>query len=144
MKRILCVGLLALGLAAAARPARADFRLQWNVCRSVCWEHTAKQRCLNYTTHSNPLSCAGGYGGMGGGYYGYGAPYDVGAAYAAAPAAATPSFTAPQPTATPSATVSPTGLQQAGYFYYPPVANYGYGYGYGYGAGYSQAPNYWY
>jgi hypothetical protein len=141
MKRFLFVGLLALGLAATTRPARADFRLQWNVCRSLCIEYTARQRCLTYTTHSNPLSCAGGYGG----YYGYGAHY-YDAAYAgttaAAPAAGSPSFTAPQPTPTPSATVSPTGLQQAGYFYYPQAA--GYGYGAGYGAGYAQAPNYWY
>jgi hypothetical protein len=146
MKRLLFVGLLALGLAATARPAQADFRIQSSVCRTFCFEHTARQRCVTRSVHCNPLSCGYGYGygGMWGGYYGYGAPY-YGAAYAAAPAAA-PTFTAPQPTPAPSATVSPTGLQQAGYFYYPQTAGYDYGYGAGFGAGYgyAQAPNYWY
>src|SRR6185437_6118931 len=106
------------------------------------------------------LPCAGGGCGYGGpavwdGYNPYAAPayapaYGVAAAAptAAAPAT-TPSFTPPQPTPAPKNSISPTGLQQAGYFYYPPTsaaANYGagYGYGYGYGAGYYQAPSYWY
>jgi hypothetical protein len=161
MKRLMLGGLVALGLMLAARPARADFLLQWNVCRNICIQHTAKQRCFTFTSHSNPICCPGGgyggYGGLWGAYYAYGAygsPYYGGLASAApaaaapaatTPATTTPSFTPPQPTPT-GGSATPTGLQQAGYFYYPPAAaaGYGYGYGYDYGVGYSQAPNYWY
>ncbi len=158
MKRLMLVGLLALGVAASARPARADCRFEWNVCRNICFEHTSKKRCFSYSSYNNPLSGhgGGGYAGpaMWDGYHPYAAPAYGAVPVAAAPAAAKPSFTAPQPTPARNSSVTPTGLQQAGYFYYAPATNAGYGYGagygyaagygYGYGVGSFQAPNYWY
>jgi hypothetical protein len=172
MKRFLFGGLVALGLAVTAAPAKADCYFQSNVCRSMTWVHTCRNRCWSFNSYVNPLPCISTCGG-GGGYssaapwpgavghapYGY-APYGyapgavAAAPAAAAPAAATPatqpSFRAPQPT---PATNNSTGLQQAGYAYYGQTnaAGYGYNAGYNYGAGYgygyysyAQAPNYWY
>ncbi len=160
MKRFLFVGLVALGLAAATRPAKADCAFEYSCSRHLSFVHTSKNRCFTFSSHSNPLPCVGGHCGYGGpalwdGFAGYGAPHyaaPVAAAPATAPAASTPaaktpSFNAPQPKETPNNTSS---LQQAGYFYYGQTANPGYTYGgysyygYGYNAGYYQAPNYWY
>jgi hypothetical protein len=163
MNRFLFGSLAALALAATATPAWADCCLEYNCCRHLSFVRTSKNRCLTFTSHANPLPCAPGHG------YGGPALWDGLAAYghapaaypapvaaapaAAAPAATTPSFKAPPPA---PATKSPSGVQQAGYFYYgqPANAEYGYnagynygagyGYGYGYGASYAQAPNYWY
>lgn len=160
MKRLLFVGLLALGLAFTARPAQADCSFEYSCSRHLSYVHTSKNRCFSYSSHSNPLPCAtgccapGGYGGPAAwdGYNPYAAPayapaYGVAAAAPAATApATTPSFSPPQPAPMPKGGVAPTGLQQAGYFYYPPTtaASSGYGAGYGYAAGYYQAPSYWY
>ncbi|HTU21111.1 MAG TPA: hypothetical protein VMG10_23865 [Gemmataceae bacterium] len=164
MKRILLVGLVALGLAAAAPPVKANFMFDYSVCRHFCFVHTQKNRCFNFNSCATPLPGApgGGYAGPAGwggppAYgpppaYGYAAPAPVVAAPAAvAPAAPAPQFKAPQPS---PASNSSTGVQQAGYFYYGPTNNAGYGYNYGYGAGYlyygygaasyAQVPNYWY
>lgn len=159
MKRFLLGGFLALGLAATAAPAKADFCLQWNCCHNLCIMRTRPQRCFSFSSCCAPV-CASSYG------YGYSgpAPWNALAAYgyrpapvAAAPAAAAPAapnFKAPAPTPAPKAA---NGVQQAGYSYYGQTVNGGYGYdaGYNYGAGYgyygygfnynyAQAPNYWY
>jgi hypothetical protein len=158
MKRLMLAGLVALGLAFAAQPALADCAFEYSCSRHFSYVHTSKQRCFSYSSHCNPLPCAPscGYGGpaLWNGYNPYAAAayapaYGVAAATSAAPASATkPAFTPPQPTPAPRNSVSPTGLQQAGYFYYPPTtaatSGYGAGYGYGYGAGYYQVPSYWY
>lgn len=148
MKRILLTGLVALGLAAAAQPAKANLMFEYSCSRHFCFVHTQKNRCLSYTSCATPLPCAPGCGYSGpalwDGFAGYGAPHyaaPVAAApAAAAPAATKPSFTPPQP--------KPAGVQQAGYFYYGPAAAPAYNTGgylyYGQGAGYYQAPNYWY
>jgi hypothetical protein len=159
MKRILVVGLVALGLAATSAPLRADCMFEYSCCRHLCYVGTSKSRCFNYSSHANPLPCGpGGHAGpaLWDGLAAYGAPpYPYAAPVAAAPAAAaaatpaapaapaatTPSFKAPQPS---PATKSSAGVQQAGYFYYGPTSNagysanagYNYGTGYGYGAGY--------
>jgi hypothetical protein len=167
MKRLLFGGLLALGLAVTAAPAKADCYLQYNCCHNLTFVRTARNRCWSFNSHVNPLPCISSCGG--GGYshaapypapYGY-APYGYApGAVAAVPTATTtpaastpatqPSFRAPQPT---PAASSSTGVQQAGYFYYGQANNAGYGYnaGYNYGASYgygyysyAQAPNYWY
>ena len=157
MKRLMFAGLLALGLAFTARPAQADCSFEYSCSRHLSYVHTSKNRCFSYNSHSNPLPCASGCCGYSGpamwdGYNPYAAAYapayGVAAAtpVAAPTPAAKPSFTAPQPTPAPKYSTSPTGLQQAGYFYYPPTAstNAAYGAGYGYAAGYYQAPSYWY
>ncbi len=163
MKRLMFAGLLALGLACSARTARADCSFEYSCSRHLSYVHTSKQCSFSYNSHCNPLPCAPSCGGYGGpalwdGYHPYAAPnYGINpygtapyaAPVAAAPTAAPPAFTAPQPTPAQKGTASPTGLQQAGYFYYPPTGNASYGYGYGagynyYGAGYYQAPSYWY
>lgn len=159
MKRLLIVGLVALGLAAAARPVKADCMFDYSVCRHFNYVHTGKSRCFSFSSHPNPLPCVSSHG------YSGPAPWDSLAAYGAppyaapvatAPAVAAPATTTPAPAATtPSFTPPPpkaTGVQQAGYFYYGqtanPAASSGYNYGgylyYGQGAGYYQAPNYWY
>jgi hypothetical protein len=160
MKRLLFGGLMALGLAVMATPARADWYFESSCCRHCCMAFTAKQRCWTCTTHCNPLPCishcAGGYSGAmapwhgpaGYGYPAAGYPAPVAAAPVAPAPAAAPTFKAPAP-----APATKTSLQQAGYFYYGQTENSGYNYGassgygyYGYGAGYSsaQVPNYWY
>jgi hypothetical protein len=156
MKRLLIAALAAAGLSLAAQSARADVCFDYSCCRHFSYHRTCKQRCLTYTSYCCPCApCCGPSCGpalwdslaaYGYGAYGYAAPHGVAAVApaAAAPAATTPSFKAPQPT--PAAKTS-TGVQQAGYFYYPPAAasyNYSYGAGYGYGYGYTQAPSYWY
>jgi hypothetical protein len=173
MKRILLVGLVTLGLAAAARPAKANFMFDYSVCRHFCFVHTQKNRCFSYSSCATPLPCAPGHGYAGpalwDGLAAYGAhPYGY-AAYPApvaaattttapaattAPSNTTPSFKAPQPS---PASNNSTGLQQTSYFYYGQTNNAGYGYNagynygagygygyYGYGASYAQVPNYWY
>jgi len=162
MKRILFVGLVALGLAATARPAKANFVIDYSVCRHFCFVHTQKNRCFNYSSCATPLPCTPGCGYCGpapwDGLAAYGPP-PHGLAYpapvAAVPAAVpVPAFKAPPPSLAPK---SATGVQQASYFYYGQTNNAGYGsnagynygtgYGYsyyGYGASYAQAPNYWY
>ena len=162
MKRLLFGGLLALGLAVTARPARADWFFESSCCRHCCMVFTAKQRCWTCTTHCNPLPCvstcaSGGCSSLapwgGPAPYGYpaaGYPAPVAAAPVAPAPAAAPTFRAPAPA---PATKTSTSLQQAGYSYYGQTENAGYNYGagssygyYGYGAGYgsAQAPNYWY
>ncbi len=167
MKRLLFGGLMALGLTAMATPAWADCYFQCNVCRSMTFVRTCRNRCWSFNSYVNPLPCISTCG-AGGGYssaapwpaayahapYAYAPAAVVAAPAAAAPATSTPanqpSFRAPQPT--PAASTS-TGVQQAGYFYYGQANNAGYGYnaGYNYGASYgygyysyAQAPNYWY
>ncbi|HEY7427808.1 MAG TPA: hypothetical protein VH682_26490 [Gemmataceae bacterium] len=162
MKRFLFVGLVALGLAATARSAKADCAFEYSCSRHLSYVHTSKNRCFSFNSHSTPLPCmsSSGYGYSGPAWgaapaYGYAAPVAAApvaaapAAPAAAPAATTPSFNAPAPKQTPSN--STAGLQQAGYFYYGQTANPGYGAGYNYSTGYSYygygsagAPNYWY
>lgn len=156
MKRLLIAALAAAGLSLAAQSARADCAFDYCCNRHFCFVKTCKQRCLTYTSCCNPLPClpsccsTGGpalwdsLGAYGYGAYAYAAPHGAAAVApaAAAPATTTPSFTAPQPTPAPKTS---TGVQQAGYFYYPPsAAGYNYGYGTGYGYGYMQAPSYWY
>jgi hypothetical protein len=161
MKRFLYGAFAALSLTLLASPARADCSLDYSCCRSLCFKHTSKNRCFSYSSHSNPLPCAGGYAPAGPvawnglaayGYPGYGYAAPVAAApAAAAPAATTPGYKAPAPTPT---TNSGNGVQQTGYSYYgqPAAPSYGsssgyyyYGANYGYGSyGYAQAPNYWY
>jgi hypothetical protein len=163
MKRLMFGGLAALALALSATPAWAGCSFDYSVCRHICFTYTGRNRCLHYTSCSNPVPCPSGYcsvagGGMGGyggpvawdGLAAYGAPAygvapyaaPVAAAPVAAPATpAQPSFQAPQPN---PANKSSTGLQQAVYYYgqpgstgYAPSAGYGYGAGYMYyGAGY--------
>lgn len=154
MKRILFVGLAALGLTVAARPAKADCIFEYSCSRHLSYVHTSKNRCFSFSSHANPLPCVSscGYSGpsLWDGFAGYGAPHYA-APVAAAPAAATPAPAATTPPYTPPQP-KPTGVQQAGYFYYGqtanPAYNTGYNYGgylyYGQGAGYYQAPNYWY
>jgi hypothetical protein len=144
MKRLTFAGLLALGLAFAARPALADCRFEYSCSRHFYYEHTSKQRSFCFSSHSNPLSCSTGYCGYHGpamwdGYNAYAHSY---AAPDGAPADGTksPDFKAPQPTPNPKGGASTAGLQQAAYYYYAPAAYTGYGYGYGY----YQAPSYWY
>jgi hypothetical protein len=170
MKRLMFGGLVALGLAVSAAPASADCYFQWNCCSNLTFVRTCRNRCWNFSSYVNPLPCIASCGG--GGYshavpypyppraafapYGY--PYAAVAAArpavpaATAPASTTPAnqpqFRAPQPT---PAANNPTGVQQAGFFYYGQTNNAGYGYnaGYNYGTGYgyysyAQAPNYWY
>jgi hypothetical protein len=167
MKRLLVGGLVALGLAVTAVPAWADCYFQCNVCRSMTFVRTCRNRCWTCSSYVNPLPCISTCGG--GGYSSaapwpaplahgpYGYPYPAVAAVpaAAAPATSTtpatqPQFRAPQPT---PATSTSTGVQQAGYSYYGQTNNSGYDYnaGYNYGPGYSygyysyaQAPNFWY
>ncbi len=162
MKRLLCGGLVALGLAVMAAPAKADCYFCSTCCRNVTFVHTCRNRCWSFNSYCNPLPCVGACGYCGP------APWNVLAAYGphgypphpapvaavpAAPAPApTPGFKAPAPT---PATKSTAAVQQAGYFYYGQYNNAGsasyygtgsdYGY-YGYGASfsYAQAPNYWY
>jgi hypothetical protein len=159
MKRLLIAALAAAGLGLAAQSARADCAFDYSCCRHFSFVKTCKQRCLTYTSCCNPLPCLPSCGpscgpalwdslaAYGYGAYGYAAPHVAAVApAAAAPTATTPSFNAPKPTPAPKTS---TGLQQAGYFYYPPTTagynyNYGYGAGYGYGYGYTQAPSYWY
>ena len=166
MKRFLIVGLVALGLAATARSAKADCAFEYSCSRHLSYVHTSKNRCFSFNSHSTPLPCmshsGSGYSGpawgdpsaYGAPAYGYPAAAPVAAAPAAAapaaPAATTPSFNAPAPKQTPNNNAS-AGLQQAGYFYYGQTANPGYGAGYNYSTGYSYygygsagAPNYWY
>ena len=163
MKRLLFGGLLALGLAVTATPARSDWYFESSVCRHCTMAFTAKQRCWTCTTHCNPLPCmshcaSGSSGSV--------APWNALAAYghppvprpapvaavpvAPAAPAAQPAFQAPAPA---PVTKTSATVQQAGYFYYGQAGNAGYNYGtgsgygyYGYGAGYNyaQAPNYWY
>lgn len=165
MKRLLFGGLVALGLAVTATPARADCMFEYHCSRHLSYVHTSKNRCWSFNSYSKPLPCTGSCGYCGP------APWNALAAYgpkpyghaprpapavapvAPAPAAAKPAFKAPQPT---PASKNANGVQQAGYFYYGPTPNAGYGYnrGYNYGAGYgygyygygsyAQAPNYWY
>ena len=164
MKRILCGGLVALGLALTAAPAKADCYFCSTCCRNITFVRTCRNRCWSFNSYCNPLPCVGscGYGYSGPapwnalaayGPYGYPPrPAPVAAVPAAPAPAATPGFKAPAPT---PATNSTAAVQQAGYFHYGQFnnagsaynygTNYGYGY-YGYGANYSyaQAPNYWY
>jgi hypothetical protein len=163
MKRFLLGGLAALGLAFTASPAKADCSFEYSCSRHLSYTHTSKSRCFSYSSHPNPLPCAGGgcasgpamwdglaaYGAAGYGVAAYAAPVAASPA-AATPAATTPSFQAPQPK---PATTSTSALQQAAYFYYGQSNNSGYGYnaGYNYGVGYYgygssnfQAPDYWY
>lgn len=161
MKRFFAMGLAALALACTASAARADMRFSHCVTRNTYFEHTSKSRYLCFKSCANPLSCCYGPaapGGLWGPYFAYGmGAYGVAAAPAAA-GSTQPTFTAPQPTPAPQSSVTPTGLLQASYGYYPQVNGYGYGYnagsaygfGYGYGAAYGngasafQAPSYWY
>jgi hypothetical protein len=158
MKRFLFVALVALGLTAATRSAKADCAFEYSCSRHFSYVHTSKSRCFTFNSHSNPLPCLGGHCGYSGpaawdGFAGYGAPaYGVAAAPAAAPAAAapaaktpdakSPSFNAPQPKE------NANGVQQTGYFYYGQTPNPGYSAGYTYGGysyyGYGTGPNYWY
>ena len=162
MKRFLFGGLMALGLAVTATPARADWYFESSCCRHTCMVCTAKQRCWNFNSHCNPLPCVSHCGS---GYSGP-APWNALAAYGYPPAArpapvaavpavpaapaAQPAFQAPAPA---PVTKTSASVQQAGYSYYGQAENAAYNYGtnsgygyYGYGAGYSyaQAPNYWY
>jgi hypothetical protein len=160
MKRFLFGGLLALGLAVTATPARADFYFEADCCRHWSMVRTCKQRCWTFNSCCNPLPCishcaSGGSSGLtpwhGPGPYGYPAAAAPVAAAPVAPApAGVPAFKAPAPA---PVTKTSATVQQAGYFYYGQAENTGYNYGtgsgygyYGYGAGYSyaQAPNYWY
>ncbi|HEY7330522.1 MAG TPA: hypothetical protein VH592_22975 [Gemmataceae bacterium] len=162
MKRFLLGSLMALGLAASATPARADFYFEADCCRHWSMVRTCKQRCWTCTTHCNPLPCishcaSGGSSGVtpwhGAAAYGYPAaayPAPVAAAPVAPAPAGAPAFKAPAPA---PVTKTSATVQQAGYSYYGQAENTGYNYGtgsgygyYGYGAGYSyaQAPNYWY
>ena len=164
MKRTLLVALVALGLAATARPVKANFMFDYSVCRHFCFVHTQKNRCFNYSSCATPLPCTPGCGYPGpalwDGLHAYAPPPPYGYVPRPAPVAAVPSavpapaFKAPPPSPAPK---SATGVQQASYFYYGQTDNAGYGsnvgynygtgYGYsyyGYGASYAQAPNYWY
>jgi hypothetical protein len=165
MKRFLIGGLVALGLAVTATPARADCYFDYSCCRHFCWIHTAKNRCFTFSSHSNPLPCVSSCGYSGPSLWNSLAAYAphgyavaaqpaaaVAAPAAAAPAAPAPSFKAPQPSPATNGVkqavyyygqANPGSGYNAGYNYYGTSSGYSY-YGYGADYSYAQAPNYWY
>jgi hypothetical protein len=151
MKKSLLTATLALvAWAAAEQRAAAWTRVDIGASCHFCFETTGHNRCLTYTSCSNPPPCGYACGpGCGphawDGLGAYGAGPGPGFGVAVPADGTTPPATPTLPAPTPAPAATPSGPQKAAY-YTTSGGAYGYtgSYTYGYGYGGFQAPSYWY